>query len=500
MKLKKTVAIITLVATLLSLASCGAADGGASWSPPACDLSPAPDMGMADISGEKYTEITENGFIRAEESPESYFSIDVNTASYPNLRNLIERGYAKNISKDAVRIEEMLNYFNYDYEKPTDGEIFKLNAKIFDTPYNKNTKLMTIGLAAKEVEFKETANNLVFLIDTSGSMASEDKLPLVQEAFKLLTEGLNDNDRISIVTYAGSSGVALDGAYGYEKTKISGVIEDLFAAGSTAGSEGITTAYEIAKKHFIEGGNNRVILATDGDFNVGIRKTDELKDFISEKRDTGIYFSVYGVGRGNLNSSVAETLALNGNGTYSYIDSVKEARRALVESLGASLVTVAKDVKAAISFNPEYVESYRLIGYENKLLTEDEFYDEKTDAGEVGAGHTVTVAYEIVMKDGVTDESNIADLKLRYKSPNGDNAQDMELRASVTGKDITDGDETSAFVSAVIEFGLILRNSEYKADADLDTLINRLSGIELTDEYMIEFRELVSTYKRNLDE
>jgi Ca-activated chloride channel family protein len=206
------------------------------------------------------------------------------------------------------------------------------------------------------------------------------------------------------------------------------------------------------------------------------------------------------VGRGNLNSSVAETLALNGNGTYSYIDSVKEARRALVESLGASLVTVAKDVKAAISFNPEYVESYRLIGYENKLLTEDEFYDEKTDAGEVGAGHTVTVAYEIVMKDGVTDESNIAELKLRYKSPNGDNAQDMELRASVTGKDITDGDETSAFVSAVIEFGLILRNSEYKADADLDTLINRLSGIELTDEYMIEFRELVSTYKRNLDE
>ena len=366
------------------------------------------------MGSENYTEIVENAFVSTAQNPNSYFSIDANTASYPNLRSLIKN--ARYIPKDAVRIEEMLNYFTYDYETPTDGSVLSLTSSVFDTPYNSETKLMTIGLATEQVELSGVKNNLVFLIDVSGSMNSEDKLPLVQQAFMLLVESLNPEDRVSIVTYASRDAVVLSGAYGYEKQKIVGSIEDLSAGGSTAGSKGIQTAYELAERYFIEGGNNRVILATDGDFNVGISTTRGLENFISEKRQSGVYFSVFGFGRGNLQSEKMESMALKGNGAYSYIDSVKEARRALVEGIGGSIVTVAKDVKAGITFNPEYVESYRLIGYENKLLTEDQFNDENTDAGELGSGHTVTVVYEIVMTDKeLVEGESIADVKVKYK-------------------------------------------------------------------------------------
>ena len=462
---------------------------------------------MADVDGmmgtDSYTEIVENQFVNTAENPSSYFSIDANTASYPNLRGLIKRGY--DIPKDAVRIEEMLNYFTYDYETPTDGSVLALTSSVFDTPYNSETKLMTIGLAAEEVEFSGVRNNIVFLIDVSGSMNADNKLPLVQQAFMMLAESLNPEDRVSIVTYASRDAVVLSGAYGYEKQKIVGTIEDLSAAGSTAGSKGIQTAYELAERYFIEGGNNRVILATDGDFNVGISKTKDLEDFIAEKRESGVYFSVFGFGTGNLQSEKMEAMALKGNGVYSYIDSVKEAKRALVEGIGGSIVTVAKDVKAGITFNPEYVESYRLVGYENKLLTEDQFNDSSTDAGELGSGHTVTLVYEIVLTDKeLVPGESIADVKVRYKPTEnaGGNASDeAEITLAVDTEsyhaELTDND---LFVASVVEFALILRNSKYKANADLNALVTRLSDLDLSsDEFKSEFCQLVILYRDKVE-
>ncbi len=509
--------LITLLAVLLcltTLAGCSAMQpeapndmapgamtpnySGAPMDSPTAD---AEDGGWMGEGNEEYTEIVENGFVNASETPNSYFSIDANTASYPNLRSMIQNGYPS-IPKDAVRVEEMLNYFDYNYNTPTDGAIFALNASMFDTPYNADTKLLTIGLAAQEIEFENVQNNLVFLLDVSGSMYNSDKLPLLQSAFMMLTENLNPNDRISIVTYAGSDRVVLEGARGDEKQKIVAAIEQLRAGGSTAGSKGIETAYALAMQYFIEGGNNRVILATDGDFNVGVTSTDALEKLIAQKRKTGVYFSVIGVGRGNLKSEKMETLALKGNGTYHYIDSVKEAKRALVEQIGGSMVTVAKDLKAGVTFNPEYVESYRLIGYENKQLTEDQFNDENTDAGEIGSGHTITVVYEIKLTDkALTEGENIAQVKLRYK-PTENSVGDTQTKESVldigTSVYHTERTNTDGFVAAVVEFALILRESEYRGDATLETLIARLGQLDVAnDEFKQEFVELVGTYYEN---
>ena len=450
-------------------------------------------------------EIIENPFVSATETPNSYFSIDANTASYPNIRRYINQGVT-DIPKDVVRVEEMLNYFDYNYETPTDGSILSLTSSMFDTPYNKQTKLLTIGLAAEEIEFSSIQNNLVFLIDVSGSMYSSDKLPLVQQSFLLLLENLNPNDRVSIVTYASDDTIALEGALGSEKQKIAAVIEDLQAGGSTAGSKGITIAYDIATKYFIKGGNNRVILATDGDFNVGINNTEELESFISEKRESGIYFSVFGFGQGNIKSDKMESLALNGNGTFSYIDSLREAKRALVEAIGGSMITVAKDVKAGITFNSEYVDSYRLIGYENKLLTQDEFENSNTDAGELGSGHTVTVVYELILTDKeFVEGENIAEVTIKYKpteNVGGDAQSEQELTLDIETEvyhSVPVGDEI--FISSVVEFALLLRNSQYKGDADFKSLISRLDAIDLSnDEFKNEFKQLVNLYYSNLDE
>lgn len=503
--------ILSSVMLILILCSCMAkSDGNYSPMAPSYDGmvggSANGDMDTS-LEGENYTEITENSFVSTSENNTSYFSIDANTASYPNLRDMINNGY-KNIPKDAVRIEEMLNYFSYDYKSPEGEDILSLNASMFDNPYNPETKLLTIGLAAEEIDFSGVQNNLVFLIDVSGSMNSEDKLPLVQQAFILLTESLNPTDRVSIVTYAGADKVALDGAYGYEKSKIVSTIEDLSAAGSTAGADGIKTAYQLAEKYFIEGGNNRVILATDGDFNVGTVTSVGLEALISEKRQSGVYFSVYGFGRGNIQSEKMETLALKGNGTYSYIDSVKEAKKALVTDIGGSIVTVAKDVKAGISFNPEYVESFRLIGYENKLLTEEQFNDSNTDAGELGSGHTVTVVYEIKMKnEGVFKAEallSIANVIIKYKpteNVGGDATEEKELILSVMNSDYRENPtEQDLFIASVVEFGLILRNSEYKADANLEELVTQLDGLDLSsDEFKLEFREIVKNYAKSVN-
>ncbi len=459
---------------------------------------PAPPMGNNGMgNNESYTEITENAFVKAADQPDSYFSIDANTASYPNLRSMIQNGY---FYKDAVRIEEMLNYFNYDYKRPTDGSIFSLTSSVFDTPYNEATKLLTVGLAAQEIEFENVQNNLVFLLDVSGSMNDSNKLPLVQAAFMMLTENLNPNDRISIVTYANGDRVVLEGALGSEKSKIISAIENLYAGGGTAGSKGIQAAYSLAMQYFIEGGNNRVILATDGDFNVGVTDTNALENLIAQKRETGIYFSVIGVGRGNIKADKMETLALKGNGTYHYIDSLKEARRALVEEIGGSMVTVAKDVKAGVTFNPEYVESYRLIGYENKRLTQDQFDDENTDAGEIGSGHTLTVVYEIKLTEkALAEGENLAQVVLRYK-PTENSTGDTQTKETVldikTDAYHAELTTTDTFVAGVVEFGLLLRESDYRGAADIDALITRLESLDLAnDEFKQEFVEVVKAYR-----
>ena len=482
----KIVAAAIAISVILSLASC--TSGGGFY---LTDESLAP--------GESYTEIIENSFISTENEATSYFSIDANTASYPNLRSIINRG--DTIYKDAVRIEEMLNYFEYDYAGADGEDILSLTSSVFDNPYNSETKLLSIGLAATEIELSNVKNNLVFLIDTSGSMMSSDKLDLIQSAFCLAAENLNPSDRISIVTYAGNEKVALEGAYGYQTALIKSAIEDLTASGSTAGSLGIEKAYEIARQYFIEGGNNRVILATDGDFNVGVTDTMQLKNLISQKRKSGIYFSVYGVGRGNLNSETMETLALAGNGVYSYIDTKTEAKRVFVEGIGGSFVTVAKDVKAGITFNKNYIDSYRLIGYENKTITAEEFEDTNTDAGEIGSGHTATIVYEIKLKaNAVIENESFADVIIKYK-PTENTGASTEEEKSLTlsvGADAyhekaTDND---LFVASVIEFALILRDSSYKADADIDKLIARLDGMDFSNyEDRAQFRDLVSVYK-----
>lgn len=454
---------------------------------------PLPSPSEPDHSGDSYTDTVENGFVTTATNNKSFFSIDYSTASYPNIRALVEMGVVPPIG--AVRMEEMLNYFKYDYAAPTDDAILGLTASMFDTPFNAQTKLLTVGLKAEEITFSEVENNLVFLIDVSGSMASSNKLPLVQQAFSLLAENLNPSDRVSIVTYASSDRVALSGAYGYETEKILAVIEDLMAGGSTAGSAGISTAYQLAQKYFIEGGNNRVILMTDGDFNVGVTDNKSLEEFIADKRQTGVYFSVYGFGMGNWKADKMETLALNGNGAYAYIDSLKEARRALVEEIGGSLVTVAKDVKAGIEFNPEFVESYRLIGYESKLLTEDEFENSATDAGELGSGHSVTVVYEVMLTaDALAKAGTLGEVKLKYKTPDTDTDREesLSITTEVYHETLTAQD---SFIASVVEFAHIMRNSAYRADASLESLIERLDTLELSqDEYKVEFREIVKKY------
>lgn len=456
---------------------------------------PSQPIIMGERPNGSYTEIEENPFVQASETNTSYFSIDVSTASFPNIRSTLKAGLLP--QKNAYRTEEILNYFKFDYATPEKGDTFALNASVFPSPYNRDTLLLTLGIAAEAVEFKNVQNNLVFLIDVSGSMYAENKLPLAQKAFKLLTDSLNPTDRVSIVTYAGDDAVALSGAYGYEKDKINAVIDDLTAGGSTAGAAGIETAYRLASEYFIEGGNNRVILMTDGDFNVGVSSAEGLEAMISEKRSSGVYFSVYGFGGDNWMADKMEALALAGNGMYGFIDSELEAKRALVDEIGGSLVVVAKDVKAGIVFNEAYIDSYRLIGYENKQLTEEEFESTETDAGEIGSGHTVTVVYELKLREGVTlsEAGALASLELKYKAPdtNEDKVLTLDVLTEAYHETPTAND---LFVASVVELVLIARDSAYKGDASINSLIARLDGLDLSgDVYKAEFRDIVKLYR-----
>ncbi|MDE6053202.1 MAG: VWA domain-containing protein, partial [Lachnospiraceae bacterium] len=387
----------------------------------AADFAGVPDEAAESYkwNTEEYNAVEEPGFQSVANNPLSTFSADVDTASYSNIRRMIEAGYSLDaIPSGAVRIEEMLNYFSYDYRLPKKNEPFGVTTVLGDCPWNGDAKLLQIGLKTKEIDFSEAPDsNLVFLLDVSGSMYTDDKLPLLQKSFSMLVQELDRKDTVSIVTYAGSDRVILEGESGEHKEKIIEAINELEAGGSTNGSAGIETAYALAEQYFIKGGNNRVILATDGDLNVGASSESELHELITKKKESGVYLSVLGFGTGNIKDNKMEILADCGNGNYAYIDSISEAKKVLVEQMGAILVTVAKDVKLQVEFNPAYVKGYRLLGYENRALAAEDFDDDKKDAGEIGAGHMVTALYEIIPVDS---EQEISETELKYQDNKSD--------------------------------------------------------------------------------
>lgn len=455
------------------------------------------------MNTEEYSAIKESTFRNPQVEPLSTFSADVDTASYTNIRRFINEG--EKVPEGAVRIEEMLNYFSYNYPEPEEGKAFSTSFEMGDCPWNENTKVLKIGLQTKKIDTSEMpASNLVFLIDSSGSMEASNKLPLIKRAFALVTENMGNNDRISVVTYAGSQETLINGGTVNDKDKIMDVLSSLIAYGSTNGSGGIKEAYKIAEKNYIDGGINRVILATDGDLNVGITDESQLKKLIEEKRESGISLSVLGLGTGNIKDNKMETLADNGNGNYSYIDSLTEAERVLIEEKGATFFTVAKDVKFQIEFNPDMVKGYRLIGYENRALDNADFADDSKDAGELGAGHSVTVLYEIALTGS---EQDVADYDLSFTSSKGTGSTDIckvSTRYKPIGSEESVLEETIIpetalsdslsedfqFTCAVAELGMILRDSEYKGASTFDSVLE-LSANSGTSPAKQEFTDIV---------
>ena len=425
------------------------------------DSTLCPGLYNMPLSGEKYNEMEENSFMSAVTSPLSTFAADVDTASYSNLRRMINDGYGLyDIPKGSIRTEELINYFDYGYKAPR-RDMFSVNASIIDCPWNDENKLVKLGIKAKEVkDTKDSPSNIVFLVDVSGSMKSYDKLPLLQMGLDMLVDDLGKNDRVSIVTYSGSSDVVLAGVCGDEHSKIKRAMNSLQAGGSTNGGDGIRTAYRLAEKYFIEGGNNRVIMATDGDLNVGITSEEELEDLISCKKESGVFLSVLGFGTGNYNERTLETLADKGNGNYSYIDCLSEAKKVLIDEFNSTLFTVAKDVKFQIEFNPKYVSEYRQIGYENRQMAAKDFNDDTKDGGEIGSGHEVTVMYEIKLNDNRKDCYTLR--------PNCD----------------------TLFAAYVAECGMILNDSD-NIDLSIEKVAKQVSKLNLSDEYKEEFYQLI---------
>lgn len=462
---------------------------------------------------EEYDYIEENNFLEAMSNPLSTFSIDVDTASYSNVRRFINNSQMPPI--DAVRIEEFINYFNYDYPQPDGEHPFAITTELSTSPWNSDHQLVHIGIQGQQVD-KEALpdSNLVFLFDVSGSMNDANKLPLLKQGFRLLVEQVTERDRVSIVVYAGAAGLVLPSTSGADKATILEAIDRLEAGGSTAGGAGIQLAYSQAKENFIPGGNNRVILATDGDFNVGASSDSELVRMIEQKRDDGIFLTILGFGTGNYKDAKMEQLANKGNGNYAYIDTIREAKKVLVSEMAGTLLTIAKDVKIQIEFNPTKVQAYRLIGYENRLLAKEDFVDDTKDAGELGAGHTVTALYEIVpamadeqlkptpelkyQESNLSNQANSDELltvKFRYKQPDGN--QSIEIISPLMDNSIA-LEDTSAnfrFSAAVAEFGLLLRDSDYKGDASYDHVLNLAQGSlgQDVEGYRTEFINLVET-------
>lgn len=465
-----------------------------------------------DNSNEEYARIAENQFYNTKRRPLSTFSIDVDGASYSNIRRYINQGSLP--PKDAVRIEEMINYFSYQYSSPETQDPFGISTEIGSCAWNPQHKIVKVGLSGKEIATENLPpSNLVFLIDVSGSMQSPDKLPLLKSSFYLLVQQLRPVDIVSIVVYAGSSGLVLPPTSGIEKEKILASIEALQAGGSTAGGEGIKLAYNVAKQNFNQEGNNRVILATDGDFNVGVSSDAELVSLIEKQRETGIFLTVLGFGTGNYKDSKMEGLADKGNGNFSYVDNILEAQKVFVKEMGATLNTIAKDVKLQIEFNPAYVKAYRLIGYENRVLEDRDFNDDKKDAGELGSGRKVTALYEIIPSDSKDDIDEIDSLKyqktipqtnsssgemmtikFRYKDPQGGKSK-LIVHPLLAGTTVTTNSDDFRFASAVAEFGMILRDSQFKGTSDYKQILALARGSKGTDAegYRAEFIRLVET-------
>ncbi len=467
------------------------------------------------LDNETYDEIRENKIFLSSLNPISTFSIDVDRASYSNVRRYIEMEIHPPL--DAIRIEELINYFDYNYEGPDNDLPFTIHTGLSACPWNKQHQLLSIGLQARKIDTRHLPpSNLTFLIDVSGSMGDVHKLPLVKASLKFLVDQMRQEDVISLVVYAGAAGVVLKPTSAKHKSVIYKAIDNLQSGGSTAGGAGIELAYKLAKEHYREQGNNRVILATDGDFNIGIDHPDDLVKLIESKRDDGIFLSVLGFGMGNYRDDMMQRLADNGNGNHAYVHNIEEAKKLFGSEFSGTLFTIAKDVKIQIGFNDRKVQAYRLIGYENRMLGTQDFDDDAKDAGELGVGHTVTALYEIIPHGANSDflsenyisnakpESeklepidldDLAVIKLRYKSPEGSKSQLQEFSIS---SDLTEPTEAHQFASAVAEFGLLLRDSKYMATANYDALIKRAKSAKGADIYGIksEFIKLAQDMKK----
>jgi Ca-activated chloride channel family protein len=467
-----------------------------------------------DNNSEEYNSLIENQFELTKSQPLSTFSIDVDHASYSNVRRMIDHG---GVDKNAVRVEEMINYFSYNYLQSTDNNPFSINTEINSAPWNPEHKLLKIGLKGKNIPLKNLpTSNIIFLIDVSGSMDQANKLPLLKSSFKILLDQLRPQDKVGIVVYAGSAGMVLAPTSAKEKQKIIKALDNLQAGGSTAGGAGIDLAYKLAQKNFVKGGNNRVVLATDGDFNVGNSSEADLETLIVNKRKTGIFLTCLGYGMGNYKDNKMETLADKGNGNYAYIDNLQEANKFLGKEFAGNIYTIAKDVKIQIEFNPKYVKSYRLIGYENRKLRNEDFVDDKVDAGELGSGHTVTALYEIIptnvnseflpkesklkyssTSNSKKNEDELATIKFRYKKPAGDKS--IEINKIVKNSNPATAQTSSdfKFASSVAWFGLVLRDSKLIKKKNLNEIQNLAKQNKGKDEngYRAEFVDLIEKYR-----
>lgn len=468
---------------------------------------------------EEYDEIDEIGFRDVIGNPLSTFSIDVDNASYSNIRRFIS--YNQVPHKDVVRIEEMINYFDYEYPQPKGEHPFYVGTEISQSPWNEDTKLIMIGIQGKDIDYSKAApSNLVFLLDVSGSMNSENKLPLMKQSLFKLIDQMSEKDRIAIVVYAGAAGLVLPSTPASNKAAIKQALNNLQAGGSTAGGAGIELAYKTALENLIEDGNNRVILCTDGDFNVGASSDAEMVRLIEEKRKSGVFLTICGCGMGNYKDSKMEKIANKGNGNYYYIDTQKEAEKVFVTDMRGTLFTIAKDVKIQVEFNPAKVEEYRLIGYENRMLNKEDFDNDEKDAGELGAGHRVTAIYEVKLKDNkdfspqgmkdgeelkyqttkVKDDAyyseEIMTLKMRYKQPDGDKSKLIEAAVIDNQLPLEESSDNFRFAAAVAEFGMLLRDSEYKGDASYEEVIRLAKGAKGKDThgYRKEFIGMVEQF------
>ena len=493
----------------------GAVGGGAAGY---FELIEGEERRRGESTRDRYSRIIENAFKGVVDHPLSTFSIDVDTASYANTRQYLMQSH-RLPPADAVRIEELVNYFDYAYDGPSGDDPFASHIEVAACPWQPKHRLVRVALKGKEIDRKERPkSNLVFLVDVSGSMNSAKKLPLVKQGLKLLTKELGKDDRVAMVVYAGAAGLVLDSTVGYEKETINAAIDKLNAGGSTAGGAGIKLAYQTAVDNFIRGGVNRVILCSDGDFNVGVSNTAELEKMAEDHAKSGVFLSVMGFGRGNLNDAMMERITNKGNGNYAYLDTEKEAKKVFVEQMSGTLVTIAKDVKIQIEFNPAAVAGYRLIGYENRMLAKEDFNDDTKDAGEIGAGHAVTALYEIVPAGGdiptpdvdelkyqkptsLTKEAKSGEmltLKVRYKQPDGEKSKLLEFPVKDSGKKADAASGDFKFASAVASFGMLLRGSKYAGDATYDSVLKLADAGKGDDThgYRAEFIDMVKQAKK----